>query len=172
MNTTNKIAMAIVAVAVPLIAIAAIYNFPITPTQTDSFAQSGLVIDFTVYPANEEIVLERGKSTEIPLKVNALNDVERTLQVRVVYDRFNVDPRELEAELTEPTLLLRKIAVAEGESPAQSGIITRDAGTLILTPTPEMSPGIYTIGVEAEQQIDSTLADKLVSGTVVTIEVR
>lgn len=168
MNKNNKLALALAAIALPLILVSASYQTLATNEEPE-----GVTIDFAVYPESDTIVVERGKVATIPLKVEAANDEQMTLQLRLALERGNADPAKLQAALSKATLVLSELDVADGKvTDLGNGRGLRDAGVLTLTPAASMSPGTYTFGIEAEKQADGKLADALVSGTIVTIEVK
>ncbi|MGH9876770.1 MAG: hypothetical protein ACREBU_17265 [Nitrososphaera sp.] len=168
MNRNHKIglAFAVAAVAVPLILVSATFQ--------GAAPRKDIGIDFSVYPETNPIVVERGKTTSIPLKVEAPNDAEMTLQIRLASGVGTADPGQFKAKLSEETLVLSKLDVTEGKvTELGSGSRgTRDAGTLTLNPPASMPPGNYTLGIEAERQINGESADALGSGTLIYITVK
>lgn len=169
MNKNQKIVMAFVAIAVPLILLSASYQTLATSTDENE----AIVIDFAVYPETDTIVVERGKAAVIPLKVEAPRDAEKTLQIRLTSYVGTLDPTTVSAVLSKTDLVLSKQDVLDNRvTDVGNNSVTRDAGVLTLAIPATMSPGTYTFGLEAEQQADGKLADALVSGTIVTIEVK
>lgn len=161
--------MALVAVAVPLVLLSASYQSLATSTDENE----AITIDFAVYPESDSIVVERGKIAVIPLKVESPRDAEKTLQLRLTSDRGTLDPAMLSAVLSKTDLVLSRQDVLDNRvSDAGSNSVTRDAGVLTLAIPANMSPGTYTFALEAEQQADGKFADALVSGTIVTVEVK
>ena len=168
MNKNQKILLALTAIAVPLILISASYPILATPDDTNE----PITINFTVYPENSRIVVERGETVTVPLKVEAPRDAEMTLQVQVVSFGQD-DPAALWAAVSEPTLVLSKQDAGVEHVGTVSSV--RDAGMLTLAVPPTVSPGTYTFVIEAAKKADARLAgmaDELVSGTIVTVEVK
>lgn len=136
-----------------------------------------VAIDFSVYPENhanaEPIIVERGIVKTIPLKVEAPNDAETTLQLRLESEPYAMDPALLNAELSQTTVVLSRNDLAEGKvTELVSGRGTRDAGTLTLNPPASMQPGEYTLMLEARQEISVGMASAQVSGTLIYVTVR
>lgn len=172
MNKNQKIALALVAIALPLFAVSVSFSTAKTATSSTHLPPS-IPIDFSIYPANDAIVVERGKATVVPLKVEALNNSTATMQIRLAFERGNADPELLRAALSKPTMVLSSLDVANGRAiDLGNGIGVWDVGTITLNAANTLPPGTYTFGLEAEQQVDGKLADKLVSGTIVTVTVR
>lgn len=129
--------------------------------------------NFSVYPENhanaEPIIVERGAAKSIPLKVEAPNDAEATLQLRLE----TTDPAQLNAELSQATVVLSKSDLAEGKvTELGSGRGTRDAGMLTLNPSTSLQPGEYTLMLEATRQVRGEMHSGLGSGTLIYVTVR
>lgn len=168
MNKNHKIALILAAVAVPLIILSVSASYQSGTTSAARINSIG--IDFSFYPETNPIIVERGVTTSIPLKVEAPNDAEKTLQLKLTSGAGTIDPAQLNAALSKTTLVLSKLDVAEGKvTDLGSGRGTRDAGTLTLSPPATMSPGEYTFGIEVEQQIDGELVG---SGTIIYVTVK
>jgi hypothetical protein len=132
-----------------------------------------IAINFSVYPENyanaEPIIVERGESKSIPLKVEAPNDAEATLQLRLE----TTEPAQLDAELSQTTVVLSKSDLADGKvTELGSGRGTRDAGMLTLNPPTSLQPGQYTLMLEATQQVSGEMHSGLGSGTIIYVTVR
>lgn len=171
MNRNHKIALILAVVAIPMIILSVSTIFQ---SRTTSAARiNSIGIDFSVYPEANPIIVERGVTTSVPLKVEAPNDAERTLQMRLTSGAGTIDPAQLNAALSKTTLVLSKLDVTEGKvRDLGSGRGTRDAGMLTLSPPATMSPGEYTFGIEVEHPIDGELGDAVGSGTILYVTVK
>lgn len=169
LDKNQKIVLALVAVAAPLILASASYQTLATSTDTSQ----PINIDFAIYPANDITVVERGNIASIPLKVESPNGVDMTLQIRLTSYGGTIDPATLNAAVSKPTLVLSKLDVGTDKvTDIGSNRGIRDAGVLTVSIPSTMQAGTYTIGLEAVQKADGTFADELVSGSVVTIQVK
>ncbi len=146
---------------------------------TTSVGPRSTVIDFSVYPENhanaEPIIVERGLVKSIPLKVEAPNDAEGTLQMRLTSgaEAGMIEPKVLGAELSQTTVVLSRLDLAEGKvTELSEGRGIRDAGILTLNPPASMPPGEYTLMIEVENQPDGALAPTLGSGTLIYVTVK
>jgi hypothetical protein len=167
------VSLILAGIAVPLIIVSISASnqgttTPIVPVNT--------VIDFSVYPENhanaEPIIAERGVAKSIPLKVEAPNDAEGTLQMQLTFGPDTTDPAQLDAELSQTTVVLSKLDLAEGKVTELSpGRGTRDAGTLTLNPPVSMQPGEYSLMLEVENQPNGALGPTLGSGTLIYVTV-
>ncbi len=167
MNKNRKIALILAAIAVPLIILSVLASYQGGTTSAARINSIG--IDFSIYPETNPIIIERGVTTSIPLRVEAPNDSEKTLQLRLISGAGTIDPARLEAALSKTTLVLSKLDVTEGKvTDLGSGRGTRDAGTLKLIAPSTMSPGEYAFGIEVEQ-IDG---EPVGSGTIIYVMVK
>lgn len=125
-----------------------------------------------VYPENYKIVVERGETTTIPLKTEAPRDAEKTLEIRLT-SYGGTDLATLGATVSKTEIVLSKSDLKNNEATNIGNVSEiRDAGMLLLTVPPTITPETYTFGLEAVQQADGRHADALVSGTIVIVEVR
>lgn len=171
MNRNYKFGIIAASVAVIL---AIVSMFANNQGMTTSGGPRNIAIDFSVYPENhpDPIVVERGAASSIPLKVEAPNDAEKTLHMRLS-GAGSLDPSQLNAELSQTMLVLSKVDVTEGKvTDLGGGRGIRDAGMLTLSPPTTMSPGEYSLALEVEQQINVELGDGVGSGTLIYITVR
>lgn len=167
MNKNHKIALILAAVAVPLIILSMFASYQGGATSAARINSIG--IDFSLYPETNPITIERGVTTSIPLKVEAPNDAEKTLRLRLTSGAGTIDPAQLNAALSKTTLVLSKLDVAEGKvTDLGSGRGTRDAGMLTLSPPATMLPGEYTFGIEVNQQE----GEQVGSGTIIYVTVK
>ena len=174
MNKFHKMALIFVGVAVLLIIVSISAN---NRGATTSVRPQNIVVDFSVYPENhandEPVILERGVAKSIPLKVEAPNDAEGTLQMQLTSGPELTDPTQLNAELSQTTVVLSRLDLAEGKVTQLSpGRGIRDAGTLILIPPVGMPPGEYSFMIEVKQQPDAGLTPTVGSGTLVYVTVK
>ncbi len=170
MNSNYKIAIIAAGAAVVLVIVSV---FVSNQGVTTSAGPRNVAIDFSVYPEGHPnpIIVERGMSKSVPLKVEAPNDAEKNLQMRLVAG--TMDPAQFNAELSQTTLVLSKTDLAEGKvTDLGTGRGTRDAGTLTLNPPASMPPGEYSLMLEVEQQATGEQGEVLGSGAFVYITVR
>lgn len=177
MNKNHKIGLIIVAIAVtvPLILLSATYQGSASTVgkMTVPTDPSEILIDFSIDLGTEPIVVEKGRTVMIPIKVEAPNDAEKTLLVRLAPERGNIDPDQLDTALSETTVVLSKADVEAGKvADLGNGRGLREVAMLTLTPPSTMAPGNYTFGIEVEEQVDQELADALVAGTLVRVQVK
>ena len=150
------------------------------PSAATSVESRNILVDFSVYPENhanaEPIIVERGVTKSIPLVVEAPSDAEAILQMQLTSGAGAgagmIEPKMLNAELSQKTVELRKLDLAEGkvtELTNTRGI--RDAGMLTLNPPVSVLPGEYSFMIEVRQQPDSGLVPTEVSGTMIYVTV-
>jgi hypothetical protein len=172
MNKNHRMALILGGVAVLLIIVSMSAS---NQGSTTSVGPRDIVIDFSIYPEShpDPIVVERGVAKSIPLWVEAPNDAEGTLQVQLASGLETIDPAQLNAELSQTTVVLSKLDLAEGKiTELSSGRGIRDAGILTLNPPASMPPGEYTFMIEARQQANGELAPTLVSGAMIYVTVK
>lgn len=176
MNRNHGMALILVGVAVLLIMVSISASNQGTTT---SAGPCNIIIDFSVYPENhanaEPIIVERGLVTSVPLKVEAPNDSEGTLQMQLTSgaEAGMIEPGVLNAELTQTTVVLSKLDLTEGKvTELSEGRGIRDAGMLTLNPPANMPPGEYAFKIEVRQQAEGELKPNTVSGTLIYITVK
>lgn len=172
MNRNNKIGIIAASAAVVLFIVS---MWASNQGMTTSEGPREIAIDFSVYPENrpDPIIVERGVAKSIPLKVEAPNDAEITLQLELAFGLDTVDPAQLDAELSQTTVVLSKTDLEEGKvTNLSSSRGIRDAGVLTLNPSPSMQPGEYLLMLEARQQITGELGSAAVSGALIYVTVK
>jgi hypothetical protein len=171
MNKNHRIGLLLAAVAISLMIVSVSASYQ---GRTTSVAPiNNIVIDFSVYPETSPIIVERGVAKSIPLKVEAPNDAEKTLQMRLTSGAGTIEPAQLDAALSQTTLVLSQLDVTEGKvTDLGSGRGTRDAGMLTLNPPASMPPGEYSFMIEVKQQAEGELANGLGSGSLIYVKVR
>ncbi|MGH9878239.1 MAG: hypothetical protein ACRD5H_11420, partial [Nitrososphaerales archaeon] len=118
MSKNLKIGIIVAAAIVPLILLSAwlpgigaseVKSTPITEEELAIF------VDFSVAPETEPIVVEKGKTTTLALKVQAPNNAEKTLKISLVGGRGNAEPEQFDARLSTATVVLSQLDVAKGK---------------------------------------------------------
>jgi hypothetical protein len=171
LNKNNKIALALVATAVLLIAISATNSQMATSVVRPPPQE--IAVNFSVNPGSDTVVVEKGKSASVPLNVEAPINATMTLQLRVASEHGNADPEKLQSVLSNANVALSAQDIATGKATdLGNGRALRSAGMLTLNPAGTLATGTYTVAIEAVQQADGKLADGLVSGTIVTVVVK
>ncbi len=181
MNKNHRMALIFAGVALVLVIALTISASNQGATTTTSVApRNNILIDFSVYPENhpDPIIVERGVVKNIPLKVEAPNDAEGTLQIQLTSgggaEAGMIEPEALNAELSQTTVVLSRTDLTEGKVTGLTesrGI--RDAGMLTLNPPASMPPGEYSFMLEVrQQQVAGEPAPTSVSGTMIYVTVK
>lgn len=173
MNKNFRIGM-MAAVAIPVILLVGYQGMASSqeqqPTAEDELA---VFVDFSIWLENRTIILERGETVSVPLKIQAPNDAEKTLRMSLLTGPGNADPEQFNARLSKASVVLSQLDVADGKvKNLAHNIGERPAGTLTVTAPANMEPGTYRFAIEAEAPADGVLADAVVAGTIVTIQVK
>lgn len=145
-----------------------------------SVEPQNILVDFSVYPENhanvEPIIVERGVVKSIPLKVEAPNDAEGTLQMQLTSwaEDGMIEPEALNAELSQTTVVLSRLDLTEGKvTKLTEGSGIRDAGMLTLNPLTSLPPGEYSFMIEVrQQQVAGEPAPTEVSGKMIYVTVK
>src|SRR5687768_5317634 len=152
MNKNHMMALILAAVAIPLIIVSIATS---NQGATTSVAPQNILIDFSVYPENhangEPIIVERGVVKSIPLKVEAPNDADGTLQMQLISgaEAGMIEPEMLNAKLSQTTVVLSRLDLTEGKvTKLTEGRGIRDAGMLTLDPPASLAPGEYSFMLE------------------------
>ncbi|HEU4605157.1 MAG TPA: hypothetical protein VFS46_02845 [Nitrososphaera sp.] len=179
MNKNHRMALILGGVAVLLIIVSISAG---NLGATTSVAPRNILIDFSVYPENhanaEPIIVERGVVKSIPLKAEAPNDAEGTLQMQLTSwagaEAGLIEPEVLNAELSQTTVVLSRLDLAEGKvTKLTEGRGIRDAGMLTLDPPASLAPGEYSFMLEVrQQQVAGEPAPTEVSGTMIYVTVK
>lgn len=170
MKKNHKIGLLVAAlvVAVPLILISTIYQGSATSERPKE-----ILIDFSVDVGNKPMVAARGKTVEIPIRIEAPNAAEKTLSIRLAPERGNIDPDQLDIALSKTSVVLSKNDIAAGKvTDLGNGRGIRDVATIAVSPPTNLAPGNYRIAIEVVEDVNTELADGLVSGAFVFVEVK
>lgn len=178
MNKNHRMALILAGAAVLLVIVSILAS---NQGATTSVAPQN-ILDFSVYPENhanaEPIIVERGVVTSVPLKVEAPNDSEGILQMLLTSwagaEAGMVDPKVLNAELSQTTVVLSRLDLTEGKvTKLTEGRGIRDAGMLTLNPPTSLPPGEYSFILEVrQQQVAGGPAPTVGSGTMIYVTVK